>query len=234
MTNRIRVCQFVGFICSVMSICVADDRESSLATVKYLALGDSYTIGESVAVNSRWPVQLVGALRKQGYVLDEPKIIAQTGWTTDELIDAIQLQDVEPTFNLVSLLIGVNDQYRGLDVSDYLVNFRTLLEKAIEFAKGEARRVIVLSIPDWGTTPFAEGLDRERIALEIDQFNSVNRGEAARFGVSYIDITSMSREATKDRSLIVLDGLHPSAKMYAAWVRLVLPEAIGVLGDSGR
>ncbi len=212
-----------------MSIGAADEVNSSLARFKYLALGDSYTIGESVAANLRWPVQLVAALRKQGYVLDEPRIIAETGWTTDELIDAIQKQRVDPTFDLVSLLIGVNDQYRALDVSDYRVTFRAVLEKAIEFARGDPRRVVVLSIPDWSATPFAEERDRQRIAAGINQFNAANRAQATRLGVRYIDITPVSREAAQDRSLIASDGLHPSAKMYAAWVRLVLPEALGVL-----
>ncbi|MFQ5794249.1 MAG: SGNH/GDSL hydrolase family protein [Candidatus Bipolaricaulia bacterium] len=212
----------------------ADDSHSGLITVQYLALGDSYTIGERVDVNQRWPVQLAQALREHGYVVEGPIIIAQTGWTTDELMAGIQRQNVDGTFDLVSLLIGVNNQYRGRDIDGYRVDFRTFLEQAIGFAKGDTGRVIVLSIPDWGVTPYAEGRDREQIAAEIDHFNAVNREETERAGARYVDVTSVSREAARDGELIASDGLHPSGKMYAAWVRLVLPEALSALGSGGR
>jgi len=145
--------------------------------VRVLALGDSYTIGEGVAPAERWPLQLVGALRAGGQVVVEPRIIARTGWTTDELAQAIAASSVAADYDLVSLLIGVNDQYRGRSISEYPERFRSLLNQAIGFAGGSPGRVLVLSIPDWGVTPFASGRDRAKIAAEIDAYNAVNRAE---------------------------------------------------------
>ena len=132
----------------------------------------------------------------------------------------------------MSLLIGVNNQYRGLDADQYRLEFRALLERAIEFARGRPDRVIVLSIPDWGVTPFAEGEDREQVAREIDQFNLINREETERANARYVDVTPISREAATDPSLVADDGLHPSGKMYAAWAELALPEALAAIGES--
>lgn len=197
--------------------------------VGYLALGDSYTIGESVAEAERWPVQLAARLRAQGLTIGEPLIIARTGWTTAELSVGIDAQKPTGTFELVSLLIGVNNQYRGRDIGEYRTEFRALLERAIGYAGGEAQRVIVLSIPDWGVTPFAEGRDRAAIAAQIDAFNAVNRQETAQLGAHYIDITPHSRTAAGDPSLIAGDGLHPSGKMYAEWARQAEPVALEAL-----
>ncbi len=198
--------------------------------VRFLALGDSYTIGESVKVSERWPVQLAAALRERGVPAAEPLIIARTGWTTGELLAGIGEQDPGGPFEIVSLLIGVNNQYRGGGLDEYRSEFRILLQRAIAFAGGDPDRVIVLSIPDWGVTPFAESRDPDRIAAEIDRFNEVNREETEVAGARYVDVTPVSRQAATDRELVAVDGLHPSGKMYAAWVSLVLPEALAVLG----
>ncbi len=202
--------------------------------LRYLALGDSYTIGESVAPAQRWPVQLTARLREHGCELADPQVIATTGWTTDELRLGIdQTKPVGP-FDLVTLLIGVNNQYRGRSTAEYRLQFRTLLQIAGAYAHGDPNRVIVLSIPDWSVTPFAAALGAEpsslaRIAAQIDQFNAINRLETERVGAAYIEITALSRQAASDRSLLAEDGLHPSEKMYAAWVTLIEPVALKIL-----
>ncbi len=198
--------------------------------MRFLALGDSYTIGESVPPAERWPVQLAALLRSEGVPLDEPLIIATTGWTTDELNAGIDTVKPQGPFELVSLLIGVNNQYRGRSQAEYRQQFVDLLNRAIDYAGGEARRVIVLSIPDWGVTPFAAGRDPGQIAREIDAFNAINREEALRADAQYVDVTPVSREATHDQALIAGDGLHPSGKMYAAWARLTQAGARHALG----
>ncbi|HEX6036917.1 SGNH/GDSL hydrolase family protein [Longimicrobium sp.] len=193
--------------------------------MRFLALGDSYTIGEGVDEADRWPVRLAGLLRERGIAIDEPEIIARTGWTTDELSAAIDEANPRGPYALVTLLIGVNNQYRGRDAEEYRAQFTDLLRRAVGFAGGDARRVIVLSIPDWGVTPFAEGRDRARIAAEIDVYNAINRDEAARAGARYVDVTAQTRSAGADPAFVVGDGLHPSALSYAEWARLALPEA---------
>jgi lysophospholipase L1-like esterase len=223
-------------LCLLVTGCTArtptpGEEIAQARAIRYLALGDSYTIGESVSASERWPVQLAAALREQGVPVTEPLIIAQTGWTTDELLAAIHREDPSGTFDLVSLLIGVNNQYRRRDVEEYGTQLRTLLRQAIAFAGGEANRVLVLSIPDWGVTPFAAGRDRSQIADEINRFNAVIREETQRVGARYLDVTPISRQAATERTLIAEDGLHPSGKMYEAWVRLVLPEALAALGS---
>ena len=196
---------------------------------RFLALGDSYTIGEAVAENERWPVQLAGELRAGGVVVADPVIIARTGWTVDELNAAIDLAKPEGTFDLVTLLIGVNDQYRGRPAEDYRTPFREMLRRAIGFAGGDPSRVIVVSIPDWGVTPFAAGRGAAAIAAAVDQFNAVNREETAKAGARYVDVTANSRTARDDRSKTASDGLHPSARMYTEWTALILPVANSIL-----
>ena len=203
----------------------------SQKTIHFLALGDSYTIGESVAGAQRWPLQLAAALRARGLAVAEPLIIARTGWTSGELLTGIQRAGVQGPFDLVSLLVGVNNQYRGLDMEAYRREFHELLEQAITFAGGDPYRVIVLSIPDWGVTPFAGGRDRQQIAAEIDNFNAVNYQESREAGVHYLDVTPDSRRAALVESLIAPDGLHPSGEMYASWVALALPVTLSVLGE---
>lgn len=197
--------------------------------LQLLALGDSYTIGESVPEAARWPVQLVAMLAKRGVTLEPPIIIAKTGWTTDELAAAIAEQKPQGPFELVTLLIGVNDQYRGRSPEEYQREFRSLLAQAVSFAGGRAGRVIVVSIPDWGVTPFAEGRDRTGIARQIDLYNRVNWDEASRTGARYVDVTPISRRAAREPHLVADDGLHPSGEMYRLWAEKVLPEALAAL-----
>lgn len=197
--------------------------------MKYLALGDSYTIGERVDAKLRWPVQLADLLRGQRMDVGQPTIIARTGWTTDELSDAIDAARPTGPYNLVSLLIGVNNQYRGRSVEEYREQFVFLLNRAVGFAGGRPERVLVLSIPDWGVTPYAEGRDRAGIGAQIDQFNAVAAEAAARAGTMYVDVTPNSRLAAEDATLIAKDGLHPSGAMYAAWAALALPAACRAL-----
>ena len=196
--------------------------------IRYLALGDSYTIGESIPEKERWPNQLAGLLQADD-VSTEVTIIARTGWTTDELWKGIQAAKPEPPYDLVSLLIGVNNQYRGYDINEYREQFVFILNKSIEYARGDPNHVIVLSIPDWGVTPFAASRDSKEIAAEIDQFNSVNKEESVKVGAHYVDVTPISREAVNNPSLIASDGLHPSRKMYAEWTKLALPEVLKII-----
>lgn len=186
--------------------------------MRYLALGDSYSIGEGVPEAGRWPMQLAAALRARGIALQDPRIIATTGWTTDELSAAMDAAEPLGTWDLVSLLIGVNNQYRGRTLDDYREQFSGLLERAIALAGHQPSRVFVLSIPDWGVTPFAQGRDRARIAQEIDAFNATARHICKALGVAFIDITPTSRDQGGDAEMLVADGLHPSAMMYARWV----------------
>jgi len=200
--------------------------------MQFLALGDSYTIGESVAPEERWPVQLATLLRAEGLDVGDPTLIATTGWTTDELSAAIDRANPQGAFDLVSLLIGVNNQYRGRGQDEYREQFAVLLQRAIGFAGGNPARVLVLSIPDWGVTPFAARLERDpaAVAADIDAFNAINRAETERPGAHYVDVTPFSREAAHDPSLLADDGLHPSGRMYAEWARLALPAAREALG----
>ncbi len=193
-----------------------------LATI--LSLGDSYTIGEGVKPEERWPVQLEAAMRSMGIETPEPQIIAKTGWTTDELKAGIEAAKVEDEYEWVTLLIGVNNQYRKRDVEEFREEYRGLLEFAIQKANGNAKRVLVLSIPDWGVTPFAKDRNQAEIAQQIDHYNEVKREETLRLGAHFIDITDISREAHDATSgLLAEDGLHPSGAMYARWVERVVP-----------
>ena len=182
----------------------------------YIALGDSYTIGESVGEDERFPVQLVKRLMADSIDISDPVIIAKTGWTTDELTAAINEKNVKDTFNIVTLLIGVNNQYRGRSAEDYRGELKKLIETALKFAGGKKENVFIISIPDWGITPFAEGRDRKQIAEEIDLYNKVKKEESDNYGIRFYDITEISRDP--DPGLIAADGLHPSAKMYNLWV----------------
>ena len=187
----------------------------------YLALGDSYTIGESVPENKNFPHQVVELLRKEKINIDEPGIVAKTGWTTDELQEQLSRTRLAVPFDFVTLLIGVNSQYRGRSEKEYAQQFEELLQQAIGYAGEKANHVIVLSIPDWGVTPFAKDRNRTKIAQEIDAFNAINETIAKKYKVHYINITPFTREAANDRTLVAADGLHPSAKDYARWAKLV-------------
>lgn len=189
--------------------------------IKYLALGDSYTIGESVAEHQRWPVQLIAALASKGVQYYPPTIIAATGWRTDDLKNAIDSAKPSKHFDLVSLLIGVNNQYQGKSAKEYAVEFEELLDMAIQFAHHEKSKVIVLSIPDYGFTPFGKN-NQDKISREIDTFNAINRSISEKKGVKYIDITDISRMGLSDTELVAEDGLHPSGKMYGLWAERIM------------
>jgi lysophospholipase L1-like esterase len=221
-------------ICLLLFItsCASPDMTPSPNSLHYLALGDSYTIGESVRENERWPAQLVAALRERGLSIADADIIARTGWTTADLQRAIAQQYNGQTYDLVSLLIGVNDQFQGLSIEAYPARFKELLNFAITAAGGDPTHVIVVSIPDWGATPFAEGQDRAAIGAEIDAFNAVNREESVAAGVQYFDITPISRQAASDPGLVAGDGLHPSGEMYTRWVELILPNVYALLAPT--
>lgn len=200
-----------------------------MPSFRYLALGDSYTIGERVSAKNRWPAQLAKLLESEGIQTDV-KIIARTGWTVDELGEGIQADQPQGTYDLVTLLIGVNDQYRGYSADWYREKFRSLLGKAIAYTGGHPDNVIVLSIPDWGFTPFAATRgDTEPISQQIDEFNAVNLEETKFVGAHYVDVTIISRMGMDDFELIAGDRLHPSGKMYAMWAEKVLPVALEVL-----
>lgn len=188
----------------------------------YLALGDSYTIGEAVAAHQRWPAELVQRLRRAGVVIDDPRIIAVTGWTTDELAQGMDAASLAPTYDLVTLQIGVNNQYRGHTTDDYRDQFASLLARAIMLAGGHAAHVVVVSIPDWGVTRFAreQGRDSATIAAELDAYNAIARDESHRAGARFVDITGISRQHPEQ---VAEDGLHPSAAQYALWVEDILP-----------
>ncbi len=194
--------------------------------LRYLALGDSYTVGEGIGMKKSLPYQLVDALLKEGYSFGEPSVIARTGWTTDELLRAIEENPPQGSFDLVTLLIGVNNQFRGYSPETYRSEFKELLNLSIQYAGNNPACVIVLSIPDWGVTPFARlvGFERGQIALQIDRFNRINREESDLAGVGYVDITAISRQAADEPSLIAGDGLHPSPTMIQAWVEQALPQ----------
>lgn len=197
--------------------------EAEQGVASFLALGDSYTIGEKVDSAARWPVQLARSLRTAGVKIGDPLIVAKTGWTTDELSAGIEKAAVKGTYAMVSLLIGVNNQYRGRPAEEYREQFRTLLDEAIGYAGGKSSRVIVLSIPDWGVMPFAQGRDRAKIGREIDQFNAIGKEESDRAGANWVDITPASRGMKEGWA--ASDGLHPSGDQYAAWAALALEPA---------
>ena len=203
----------------------------SRAQLSYLALGDSYTIGEGVDAAGRWPVQLAAALRTHGIDLADPRILATTGWTTDELWAAMDAAEPLGAWDFVSLLIGVNNQYRGRSVDDYVGEFHRLLRRAIALAGDRVDRVLVLSIPDWGVTPFAfaSGRDREAIAADLDAYNAAARDLCEAHGVAFVDITGISRDRGGTAEMLADDGLHPSASQYARWAGAALPVALGLL-----
>jgi lysophospholipase L1-like esterase len=197
---------------------------SQAAPLRILSLGDSYTIGECVGAQERWPVQLAGRLRERGLAVAPPLIVARTGWTTEELSREMDRVDLPVDFDLVTLLIGVNDQYRGYPLAGYRESFTRLLSRAAAHAGGQPGQVLVLSIPDWGITPFATASGRQGISTEIDAFNEASRSIALRAGAIYIDVTPVSRQASTNPALLAEDGLHPAGDMYAAWVDLIFQQ----------
>jgi lysophospholipase L1-like esterase len=187
----------------------------------FLSLGDSYTIGEQVDPHKNFPHQVVSLLQKCGYDFSPPTIIAQTGWTTDELGDAIKQAALPGRYDFVTLLAGVNNQYRGRSAEDYLPEFEALLKRAIRFASDRSEHVIVLSIPDWGATPFASDRNRGQITREIDEYNMAKKLLATIYKARYLDVTPWTREAAQHPSLLAADGLHPSAVEYRRWAEKI-------------
>jgi lysophospholipase L1-like esterase len=194
----------------------------------YLALGDSYTIGEAVATHERWPALLVDRLRQDGVAINDPHMIAVTGWTTDELAAAMDEATFSPPYDLVTLQIGVNNQYRGRPAEEYRQQFAALMQRAVTLSGGRPARVLVVSIPDWGVTRFAreQGRDPARIASELDTFNTIARGETARCGAQFVNITGISRDYPQ---LVADDGLHPSSAQYQLWIQTIVPVALGAV-----
>lgn len=194
-------------------------------TLTYLALGDSYTIGQSVPSTQSFPFQLASQLRNNNYYVTDPVIIAQTGWTTADLKRAISNAALTKKFSFVTLLIGVNNQYQNGDTATYRADFDELVNTSILYANGLRNHVFVLSIPDWSVTPFAS-ISRRNIATinaQINEYNAINESESKRLGVNYLNITDISREAKTDNTLLADDGLHPSGLMYLKWVKGLLP-----------
>jgi lysophospholipase L1-like esterase len=188
----------------------------------YLALGDSYTIGESVPLYKSFPYQVVHHLRKKEFNFNAPEIIAKTGWTTDELQDAINGSTLLSKYDFVTLLIGVNNQYRGRDAIEYKQQYEEILKKAIELANGKKDHVIIISIPDYSFTAHAQSMDTEKISREIEVFNSINKALSIQYKVQYVDVIAGSKDAKTNLSLIAADGLHPSEKQYAKWAKEIV------------
>lgn len=215
---------FGALILGALMCCRMTDDMNQTESLTYLALGDSYTIGESVDESGRWPVQLAQQLTINGQPVDVPTIIARTGWTTNDLQDALAVADLKAPYDMVSLLIGVNNQFRGYDFSQYEREFVALLDQAIGLAGGDPGKVFVVSIPDYGLTPFGSRYNPERIARELDQYNDYAQSKAEERSVRFYNITPISREADTNPELIATDNLHPSAEMYRRWVdEVILP-----------
>ena len=219
---RLSILIFLTILASQVA-CEKNDKtpmNSDSDKLTYLALGDSYTIGEGVDEAERYPNQTIALLEQGNIEFGKPQIIARTGWTTDELAKGIVDANIKgQTFDLVTLLIGVNNQYRGRPIANYAEEFEGLLKQAIEFAGGDANHVVVLSIPDWGVTPFAldRDTDQGKVALEIDNFNKTKTEITKRLGAHYIDITEEYRKNGGEKNMVVSDKLHPSRLIYKSW-----------------
>lgn len=205
----------------ISGLLLACDRNEDTPSFSYLALGDSYTIGQSVAESERWPVQLATNLSEQGTSVRPPVIIARTGWRADQLIEAVEgAGNLGAQYDMVSLLIGVNNQFQGQPVTSFTPDFEKLLQMAIGLTGGNPDRVFVLSIPDYGVTPFGIGWGGD-IGAEIDEYNAASKTICDQYGITWFDITPISREAATNMDLIATDRLHPSGKMYERWVDLI-------------
>ena len=221
-------------VCLIFITCSTPDNPKTTPMKKndalnFLALGDSYTIGESVAESERWPVQLADRLRASGVAINPPEIIATTGWRTDQLKAAIEADDeLLETYDLVSLLIGVNNQYQGRSVESFAPEFEELLQKAIELAGGNKDRVFVVSIPDYGKTPFG-ATKAEEIARELDEYNQVSLEICSKYRVKYFNITPISRQDDPKGELVANDNLHPSGKQYSLWVNSFYDEVANIV-----
>ena len=219
------------FFLSILISMVACSQSTVEQPVKLLALGDSYTIGESVSHAESWPQQFAAALEKKDIEVRTVDIVAKTGWRTDQLIEAIKNTDLAESYSMVGVLIGVNNQFQGRSVESYAPEFRQLLNTAIEFADGKKENVFVISIPDYAYTPFGQSSSPDRISEGIDEYNRVNKAIAKEMGIVYVDITPGSREAIQRPELIARDGLHPSGQMYAEWVQQVMDQWFSTLNQ---
>jgi lysophospholipase L1-like esterase len=214
---RTHLSSLMKFMTGLLILLIFNSGAKNKMSHTLLCLGDSYTIGEGVPPSENFPNQTVQLLTDSGYDFQAPEIIAKTGWTTDELQTEINSKNIIKTYDFVTLLIGVNNQYRGKSVEDYKAGFESLLKQAIRLVNGKAERVIVLSIPDWGATPFAADRNRSNIAKDIDRYNEANKKIALEHHVNYVDVTPGTREAVSDLARFASDGLHPSGKEYAKW-----------------
>lgn len=203
-----------------------DQTPAELTEIRFLALGDSYTVGLGVSNEESWPARLADALSSNLQIPVKNTIIAKTGITTAQLLNRFQTSNLESNFNLISLQIGVNDQYKGNNPEVFRADFKKLLQSVVDFNQGVTSEIVVISIPDWGVTPFGQNWDQEKIRLEIDQFNGILKTICTQNAIRFIDITEVSRASDSDWSLVTQDGLHPSAKMYERWVRKMLPEIL--------
>ncbi|WP_343637731.1 SGNH/GDSL hydrolase family protein [Fluviicola sp.] len=207
----------VGFVMA-LSLAACSTSQKGMS---YLALGDSYTIGESVPTSENFPYQLADSIRKKGKEIESPVIIARTGWRTDQLMTAIESAQLKKEYDLVTLLIGVNNEFQGRSLQEYERDFKLLCKKSIELAGNKKKRVVVVSIPDYGYTPYGKP-DQERISGRINQFNASNKRIADSLQLKYVNITEISRKGIAQPDLVAEDGLHPSAKMYGLWVKEIL------------
>lgn len=235
--TSLKIISFYLFLIAFLSQCTSSpqtnnpqsDGVSYSTPIKYLALGDSYTIGESVSETLRWPIQLADSLKNKGVETTNVEIIARTGWTTAELQKGITDNPPTPPYDLVSLLIGVNNQYRGYDIEIYRTEFRELLNQAIEFANNDSSKVFVVSIPNYGVTPFGQTRGEDKIRKELLEYDALAEEIAKEYGIPFVNITPISEKAKQDTSLIASDELHPSGKMYSEWVHEMLPTVLSLL-----
>jgi lysophospholipase L1-like esterase len=240
MIDRIFGSLFLLVICSIVIGCSSGSSISSggsgsqagahadTSKNRFLALGDSYTIGEGVEPSERWPEVLVSMIRAKGFSIGDPQIIAKTGWTTTDLMRAIDRADLKGPYALVTLMIGVNNQFQGKSVEEFRTDLSALIKKALDLAGGVRVHVVVVSIPDWSVSPFAAGKDRGQIAASIDRFNAVVQDLVARNGILSADVTTTSRAAT-DSTMFAADGLHPSGAQHALWARVIFDPAVGAV-----
>jgi lysophospholipase L1-like esterase len=210
---------------------IISDAAHQIDTVKktYLALGDSYTIGASVAAGESFPEQLTSLLKNDHINIASPDIIAVSGWTTADLLNSLQTNSPLKDYSFVTLLIGVNNQYQGRQIDEYKVQFSELLNLAISYTGGKSTHVFVLSIPDYGVTPFGSQFEKDEIARQIDLFNAANKVIAEKAKATYVDITAISRDAEYEPSLIARDGLHPSPEQYYKWMQKLHPLVLEIL-----
>ena len=224
MTQAYKMKKVLFYCCfSLLFVFFYCRKDATSSQQSYLALGDNYTIGESISENQRWPIQLTKLLSEKNIHISSPRIITKKGWTTDELKKEINNSNLDYPYGWVSLLIGINNQYQGRSMQEFREQFETLLSDAVTFSGNKREKVFVVSIPDWGVTPFARDLDQEKITTEIDNFNQVIYEICAVEGVHFIDITSISRIANSRNDFIAKDGLHPSGIQYTAWVQKIIP-----------